>query len=456
MSLIASQLGANRQGQILATVVCATIPMGILQGSSTNNDYVVALWLVCFAYFTLLTVERGANRANVYRLGASLGLAILTKGTAYIYAFPFCLWLAFWGIKNLRWQVWKPIGFVLAIALAINLGHYTRNLLMFASPLGESTQETNQDFGLIIFISSVTKNLALHSDIVRNLGLQKIITPMTGVVNKIVEICHIFWGLDVSDPRTMSLQYPKFFVPGLSMNEDTAGNPLHLLLIFISAAVFFVNQKIKNKFCLLGYFLVLLAGFLLFCFLFTWSLPRCRLHLPLFILFAPFIGVVFSKYFNYRVTNFVAVLLIFLSHSWVLNNETRPLLGSSSILKTPRTEHYFNTQPQLKGPYLDAVNFVEEKNCSTLGLTFEGSSFEYPLWQLFQQDSKGILIKHINVDNESAVKADGQFQPCAIIAVTRNREQQKRELVTRNEVYNQAWSKDWSNDKGVVQVFSQP
>ena len=51
ISLIARQLGANSRGQILATVVGATIPMGILQGSSTNNDYVVAFWLVCLAYF---------------------------------------------------------------------------------------------------------------------------------------------------------------------------------------------------------------------------------------------------------------------------------------------------------------------------------------------------------------------------------------------------------------------
>jgi hypothetical protein len=459
VSLIASQLGAKARGQILATVFCVTLPMGILQGSSTNNDHVVAFWLVCFAYFTLLTMTEGASPANIYRLGASLGLAILTKGTAYIYAFPFCLWLAFWGIKNLRWQVWKPIVSVLLIGLVINLGHYTRNFLMFASPLGLSTQETNQEFSFVILISNVSKNLALHSDIVRNLGLQKIITPLTGIVNKLIQILHGFLGLDVSDPRTMSPKSPNFFVPGLSTNEDTAGNPLHLFVIFISIFALFINQKIKNKFYLIGYFIALLAGFLLFCFLFTWSLPRCRLHLPLFILFSPLIGVVLSQSFNFRITNFLAVLLILLSHTWVLGNNSRPLVGNKSILKTPRIEHYFNTQPKLQRPYVDAVEFINSQQCSKLGLILEGSSFEYPLWRLFQQKGTNVTIRHLNVTNESAVKANNpsfrSFKPCAIISVTRTPDPEKKEIVTQNEVYRQAWSEKWSDGKGEVQVFIQ-
>ena len=35
-------------GQILSAVICATIPMGILEGSSTQTDYTTSFWLVCF------------------------------------------------------------------------------------------------------------------------------------------------------------------------------------------------------------------------------------------------------------------------------------------------------------------------------------------------------------------------------------------------------------------------
>jgi hypothetical protein len=42
VTLLAQLLGARSSGQILAAVVCATIPQGILEGSGAKNDYVVA------------------------------------------------------------------------------------------------------------------------------------------------------------------------------------------------------------------------------------------------------------------------------------------------------------------------------------------------------------------------------------------------------------------------------
>jgi len=59
VSLIAKQLGAELRGQVFAAVVVTTIPMGILQASSTQNDYVLALWLTCLAYYTLLAAQSG-------------------------------------------------------------------------------------------------------------------------------------------------------------------------------------------------------------------------------------------------------------------------------------------------------------------------------------------------------------------------------------------------------------
>lgn len=68
VSLIAKELNADLRGQVLAAVFCATIPMGILQASSTQNDYVVAFWLVCLAYFVLLAIKEKKNKHIPYLL----------------------------------------------------------------------------------------------------------------------------------------------------------------------------------------------------------------------------------------------------------------------------------------------------------------------------------------------------------------------------------------------------
>ena len=98
VSLLAKELKATIRGQIFAAVACATIPMGILQGSSTQTDYVVSFWLVCFVYFAML-LRRKADLLYALATGVALGLAILTKATAYIFAFPFLAWLGLSSIK---------------------------------------------------------------------------------------------------------------------------------------------------------------------------------------------------------------------------------------------------------------------------------------------------------------------------------------------------------------------
>lgn len=451
VSLIARRLGAKIQGQILAVVFCATIPMGILQASTTQNDYVVAFWLVCFTYFTLLIVQEGVTALNISRLGASLGLAILTKGTAYIYAFPFCLWLGIWGVTYLRWNVWKPIALISAIILFLNLGHYSRNFFLFDSPLGLglSEQSTETDFSLPLLISNLTRNLSFHADIVRNLWLQNIITPTTGITNKLIIILHDYLNLDVSDPRITRLSGTKFSVPGLSFSEDTAGNPLHLSLIFMSLLLLIFNKKIRAKKYIFIYSLAIIGAFILFCALITWSPWRSRLHLPLFILFAAVVGTIFSQSFNSRITSCLAVFLIVISSPWIFNNRLKPIIGENNIFQQPRIEHYFANKSYLKEPYTEVVNKIKEQVCSDIGLTGNSVSYEYPFWALLHNSQDSFTFRHINVTNVSATKMDlieweDENKPCAIIGVNSQRNPENstadvERLTTDHGNYNQIW-----------------
>ncbi len=463
VSLIAKDLGAKRDGQILAALFAVTMPMAVLQGSSTNNDHVVSLWMVCFVYFALVIMRQGIRPLPLVCLGASLGLAILTKGTAYIYAFPFCIWLLLWGMRRLGWGMVKPLVGIIAIVIAINAGHYLRNFGLFGTPLGSPGDETGAAFGLKYLISNVVRNLALHADIVRNLHLDSLLTPLTGVVEKVITILHGILGIDVNDPLITSAKETRFYVPGISFNEDNAGNPLHLVIILISSGLLFINGRLQQHRRLFFYWLTVTGTFLLFCQLLTWSSARCRLHLPIFILFAALVGVVLGNSLNRRVVSVLTVLLVVLSFQWVFNNQVRPLMGEKTIFATPREAQYFTTQPVLATIYANTAKEINAQSCSQVGMVFENISFEYPHWILTDAPRRDLKFQHVGVTNESAVlkKKPGYrtFEPCLIMR-TASRDitatPLESELKIDGKAYQEIWrqTEETKNDQKSVQLFA--
>ena len=79
-SLIAKQLGGKWSVQLSTAAIVAAIPMGILQSSTTQNDYVTAFWFVCFVHYTLHLSSSPSSgpRVSAPLAGASLGLMLLT------------------------------------------------------------------------------------------------------------------------------------------------------------------------------------------------------------------------------------------------------------------------------------------------------------------------------------------------------------------------------------------
>ncbi len=75
-ALVARRLGASRNGQILAALYTATLPIAILEGSSTQTDLVVSFFLLA-AFERLLAWRSSGRIVSSIGIGAALGLAIL-------------------------------------------------------------------------------------------------------------------------------------------------------------------------------------------------------------------------------------------------------------------------------------------------------------------------------------------------------------------------------------------
>jgi hypothetical protein len=131
VSLVAKRLGAGVEGQLLAAVLAATLPMAVVQSTGTQNDLGPALWLTCLMAFALDRELASAPRALL--VGASFGLAAVAKLTGWFYGLPVLAWFLARSARQEGWRrtLTRVLPLVAAAALALNAGQAVRQLSMW-------------------------------------------------------------------------------------------------------------------------------------------------------------------------------------------------------------------------------------------------------------------------------------------------------------------------------------
>ncbi len=416
VTLIAARLGATARAQVYSAVIAATVPMGIVQASSTQNDYVLAFWLVGFVYYGL----RWKERPELYyalAAAASLALAILTKGTAYLYALPFLLWFFFSVFRSIGLKVAVQAALMALLIIVINSGHYTRNMQLFGSPVSSAGLKfSNEVFGFSTLISNLSRNLAIH-----------VATPSERV-NKATQSAvvrlHSTLGTGASDPRT-TWEDKTFFVRKLSTHEDRSQNPLHFILILAAIVLFLSSRRFRGP-PEYGYYAgMLVLSFIFFCFYLKWQPWHSRLHLPLFVLWSPFVALSLARVESQRIANSIVVILLLASLPWLFYNELRPIIAEANIINTGRVEQYFKYRPHLMEPYIHTTDSIIEGGCTDVGIKIGYADWEYPFWVLLNRRGGGgggetVRIEHVKVDNPTAKLASAPlfqgFKPCYLIS----------------------------------------
>lgn len=408
-SAVASLWNANARGQALAALFCATLPAGILASTGAKNDYFMAMWLLAAVYFALRFAST-LRSADAALMGAALGLALLTKATAYLFA-PWLIAAALLsrGLPR-RSPAVRGILLTLACALAINTPLYLRNLSLSGSPLGFDSAQANglfrwrnERFGWKTVVSNILRNA---SD---QLGSPR--DASNRWIGAEVERLHSLLAIDINDPAT-TWPWTRYQPPRNSNHESDAPNRLHLLLLVFAFALL-VGAGMRHKSAAqfpLWYSLALAAGFVSFCAYLKWQPFQARLLLPLFVLASP-LAAVFGFGVNgdrLRLRLFaqaaLCLLLLDTARHPVLDNWVRPLRGPRSVLRLPRSEQYFSDMNQWHNAadYRQAVDLLASGSCTRIGIDINNFQLEYPLQALLRLRKPAVAFLHTGVSNPSA------------------------------------------------------
>ena len=386
ISKITSHLGMNRKMQITAALFFATLPMAILQASSTQNDLIEAFFIICMAERFLAWQKTGTLSVGI-DFGLTLGLSILTKGTAYPVALPFVVCFAFISVKHFRKRFAVAV-LAAVICLAVNFPHYVRNYKMFNNPI-EAASGTVSNFTLKSFFINGVFNVYANIDIF----------PLSWLCSsdkmaKLEEGLDNTWAFLKVDHTIFPFGPPR--LPDIRNNifhEDDVRNPFHIILMMVAFIWILSNRKGNT------YTLLVIGSWFIFFYFIPWQPWINRLQLPLFALSAPIIPLAFENKDKLRF--FSVVLLVCLSILPLTLNKTRPLL--SNVATNPKT--IWNSCRYdlmfLNGfsSYTDAYAAVVHSKPQNIGLIFDTNIWEYPLWVYIRDKSDNhIRITHVKED----------------------------------------------------------
>ena len=407
VSLLSARFGAGRKSQLASALFAATLPIGILESSTTQNDYVCAFFVLCFVWL-LYGLKRETPLRNYLAAGAAFGLAALTKPTAYLFMAPFGLWFLLARLRGVGMLRNTFLG--LCLAGALNAPHAARNVYLYGAPLGpgpgmEDLQvESNEALGVKTLFSNIIRQTSLDA----NLPSAKAGASLEAMVRAV----HRLFGIDPDSPKTTVAAAGGFRIPAFAAFEDTAPNPLHLLVI---ASIFLWPGFWRRGGLPALHAALALCGFVIFCFFIKWSPWSTRHHLVLFLLLAPALAAAL------RGTGMLRVLLPVLalaSYYWLLFNVRKPIAAEHNMFNIPRAEQYFLGRPGNTGSYLAIAAAVEKSGCRDIGLVLGPDSWEYPFWLLLNSDGSRRL-EHVEVGNPSAVLGRDDFSPCFTVRANR-------------------------------------
>ena len=387
------QFNTSKKTRIWASIIAFTTPSVFLQATSTQNDIVVAFFLLSCILFFIQYIKESTIK-NALLIGLAIGLAIITKGTAFVYLIPIILfcgaYLIYFIFKKEKSII--SISFqmivVVIVTLTIGFNHYHRNFKLSGDIFGASDDHY------------FNKNISIKSTgvgILKNIG-NHFSTPLTSsITNQVVEKAHLMTQIPINK-EDYSYNGIHFKLNEWNHNEDEVSNVFQVLL-FLGVCLFvLLNWKNRNRPLLLSTIFSLVT-FLFFTFILKWQPWHIRLQVPLFFLFAIPVSIVLEKIKLTKLTYSILAISIVYCFILALVNPNRPLIKNAKQAKlSTRFEKYFIAMP----PYLKEYKFLRYKLIKKMNTNWDvhGDTWDYPIYyDCFSIERTA--FKAINIQNQT-------------------------------------------------------
>ena len=430
-SLIARQFGAGIRGQAFTALFVATIPEAVLEASGPMNTAGGAFWIVTATYFTLAAnFEEGWG--STVLAGISVGIAVLTKGTAYLYL-PFVLLACWWlGSPAARRRMLRRLPALALIVLGLNAAQFARAYEFTGSPLGMPFPEGGPQLHWMCdhitpvgVVANTVRNVGLHLETPSSTVNRRIDEAMRGLIRRM--------GQDPDDPSSIWPGLP-FLTNRRSLHEVYAGNPLQLALIVIACLALIVNIRQLADSGMRWYVAGAIASFVLFSGMLRWQIWNSRHHLPLFVLFAPIVGLAVERLLSDRAGIVLGGVLLISCAPFIYSNKLRSFIPWHQVVDIyrPRADLYFADMHMEMAPAIRMLaDRVLATGCKDVGIRAylpvperliehsPESFFVYPLLALLRVDGNRMRVRYIEIQNPSAkyARSRDRVPPCAVVCL---------------------------------------
>ena len=313
--LIAKQLRLPQKHQINAFILALTVPMGLFQATSTQNDYVAALFLLASVYFGLTQ--------QILWLALAIALGGLTKYTVWIVGLPFYLWF------GIRFILRNKIPFIiqkslpsLLLILVISAPNMYRNYLSFGNIIGEkelNTGVTNEQVSLENTFANLIHNTSNH------LGLPS--AKYNLLIDEGIHSTLRFFHISQNSAARNYLGIVPETTFGFT--EDTVGNLWTgwlLLLAVVVGAWQWAMGKYQPTTSQKLFYLCMIGSYVLFAALLKWQPWHPRLQLGQTLLSTLVIALILSCFFSTRTMLIISATLIMCALPIVFINKSKPVI----------------------------------------------------------------------------------------------------------------------------------